>query len=148
MDKAMTPTKPEKEKISSQRLRTTPAPVTNRPCSLTFLAKCYVARKEDPKFTDVFLWITWSPFRVTKWNQLHSPEEIKKAILDKRNRLRSLNISDTQEAEKALSQEEEFLNSLSKDIWLLVLSKEQEDFLTISREEMGVIAQYRTGKEG
>lgn len=49
---------------------------------------------------------------------------------------------------KALSQEEEFLNSLSKDIWLLVLSKEQEDFLTISREEMGVIAQYRTGKEG
>lgn len=51
-------------------------------------------------------------------------------------------------AEKALSQEEEFLNSLSKDIWLLVLSKEQEDFLTISREEMGVIAQYRTGKEG
>ena len=110
-----------------------------------FLAKCYVARKEDPKFTDVFLWITWSPFRVTKWNQLHSPEEIKKAILDK---LRSLNISDTQEAEKALSQEEEFLNSLSKDIWLLVLSKEQEDFLTISREEMGVIAQYRTGKEG
>lgn len=54
----------------------------------------------------------------------------------------------TQEAEKALSQEEEFLNSLSKDIWLLVLSKEQEDFLTISREEMGVIAQYRTGKEG
>ena len=113
-----------------------------------FLAKCYVARKEDPKFTDVFLWITWSPFRVTKWNQLHSPEEIKKAILDKRNRLRSLNISDTQEAEKALSQEEEFLNSLSKDIWLLVLSKEQEDFLTISREEMGVIAQYRTGKEG
>ena len=75
-------------------------------------------------------------------------KEIKKAILDKRNRLRSLNISDTQEAEKALSQEEEFLNSLSKDIWLLVLSKEQEDFLTISREEMGVIAQYRTGKEG
>ena len=88
------------------------------------------------------------PFCNPKWNQLHSPEEIKKAILDKRNRLRSLNISDTQEAEKALSQEEEFLNSLSKDIWLLVLSKEQEDFLTISREEMGVIAQYRTGKEG
>ena len=56
-----------------------------------FLAKCYVARKEDPKFTDVFLWITWSPFRVTKWNQLHSPEEIKKAILDKR---KSIEISE------------------------------------------------------
>ena len=145
----MTPTKPEKEKISSQRLRTTPAPVTNRPCSLIFLAKMLRSQKRRSEIhMTFFLWITWSPFRVTKWNQLHSPEEIKKAILDKRNRLRSLNISDTQEAEKALSQEEEFLNSLSKDIWLLVLSKEQEDFLTISREEMGVIAQYRTGKEG
>ena len=66
----------------------------------------------------------------------------------KRNQTRSLNISNTQEAEEALSQEKEFLDNLSKDIWILVLSKEQEDFLTISREEMGVIAQYRTGKEG
>lgn len=113
-----------------------------------FLAKCYVARKEDPKFADVFLWITWSPFGVTKWDQLRSPKEIKKAILNKRNQTRSLNISNTQEAEEALSQEKEFLDNLSKDIWILVLSKEQEDFLTISREEMGVIAQYRTGKEG
>ena len=113
-----------------------------------FLAKCYVVRKEDPKFADVFLWITWSPFGVTKWDQLRSPKEIKKAILNKRNQTRSLNISNTQEAEEALSQEKEFLDNLSKDIWILVLSKEQEDFLTISREEMGVIAQYRTGKEG
>ena len=145
MDKAMTPTKPEKEKISSQRLRTTPAPVTNRPCSLIFWQN---ATWPEKKIRNSLTFFYGSPFRVTKRNQLHSPEEIKKAILDKRNRLRSLNISDTQEAEKALSQEEEFLNSLSKDIWLLVLSKEQEDFLTISREEMGVIAQYRTGKEG
>ena len=79
---------------------------------------------------------------------MRSPKEIKKAILNKRNQTRSLNISNTQEAEEALSQEKEFLDNLSKDIWILVLSKEQEDFLTISREEMGVIAQYRTGKEG
>ena len=80
--------------------------------------------------------------------QLHSPEEIKEAILNKRNQLRSLNISDTQEADETLSQEKEFLNGLSNDIWILVLSKEQEDFLTISKDEMRVIAQYRTGKEG
>ena len=79
---------------------------------------------------------------------LKIPKQIKKAILNKRNQTRSLNISNTQEAEEALSQEKEFLDNLSKDIWILVLSKEQEDFLTISREEMGVIAQYRTGKEG
>lgn len=79
---------------------------------------------------------------------MHSPEEIKEAILNKRNQLRSLNISDTQEADETLSQEKEFLNGLSNDIWILVLSKEQEDFLTISKDEMRVIAQYRTGKEG
>lgn len=79
---------------------------------------------------------------------MHSPEEIKEAILNKRNQLRSLNISDIQEADETLSQEKEFLNGLSNDIWILVLSKEQEDFLTISKDEMRVIAQYRTGKEG
>ncbi|MCB4892979.1 hypothetical protein [Bifidobacterium pseudocatenulatum] len=79
---------------------------------------------------------------------MHSPEEIKEAILNKRNQLRSLNISDIQEADETLSQEKEFLNGLSNDIWILVLSKEQEDFLTISKDEMKVIAQYRTGKEG
>lgn len=62
--------------------------------------------------------------------------------------MRSLNISDIQEADETLSQEKEFLNGLSNDIWILVLSKEQEDFLTISKDEMKVIAQYRTGKEG
>lgn len=79
---------------------------------------------------------------------MHSPEEIKEAILNKRNQLRSLNISDIQEADETLSQEKEFLNGLSNDIWILVLSKEQEDFLTISKDEMRVIAQYHTGKEG
>ena len=52
------------------------------------------------------------------------------------------------EQQKKLDSCLEKLDNLSKEIWILVLSIEQEDFLTISREEMGVIAQYRTGKEG
>lgn len=148
MDKAMTPTKPEKEKISSQRLRTTPAPVTNRPCSLIFWQNATWPEKKIRNSLTFFYGSPGLHLGLQNGTSCIHQKKSRKQSLDKRNRLRSLNISDTQEAEKALSQEEEFLNSLSKDIWLLVLSKEQEDFLTISREEMGVIAQYRTGKEG
>ena len=53
----------------------------NCPCSLIFWQKLLrKPEKENPKFTDIFYGLP-GPIRVTKWSQLHSPEEIKEAIL-------------------------------------------------------------------
>lgn len=94
---------------------------------LLIFGKNAAARKENPNSL-TFLVMDAVPIRGYKNGAscIHQ-KKLKEAILNKRNQLRSLNISDIQEADELFLQKRISQWSIN-DIWILVLSKEQEDF--------------------
>src|SRR6266702_760573 len=52
-----------------------------------YLAKCYVAYQQQPKWSNHFMWITWHPFNVTNWASLCSTEFVHKSVLGERSRV-------------------------------------------------------------
>jgi hypothetical protein len=100
-----------------------------------FLAKCFCAKRHEPKSADVFMWITWSPFKATTWSTLHSTSSIVDAVVEFRNQ--ALGIIDEGEARAAVASDDiqNLIKYLSENIWIIVLCKQQEQFLTLSSED-------------
>jgi hypothetical protein len=68
-----------------------------------FLAKCYAALEARPDRCDHFLWVSWSPFQAQHWDQHATSENVRKSVLHKANRSRTLGLADESEAAAKLS---------------------------------------------
>jgi hypothetical protein len=103
-----------------------------------YLAKCYRARQCSPERCDNFMWITWAPFSVEKWNVLLDHTEVKKAVL--RHYVKALGVEDIRQAATAL--DVALCADVADRLWLIVLSRKQEA-LVVSPEHRAEIQKYR-----
>jgi hypothetical protein len=102
-----------------------------------YLAKCYVVYKDQPKWCDHFMWITWHPFNVKTWAELCAPEMVRKAVLGERERV--FGVSDEAEAESLI--DEGAVVAVAQRLWLLVLTDKQEK-LVIPRDHLALIREH------
>ncbi|GGU90188.1 hypothetical protein GCM10010182_00820 [Actinomadura cremea] len=70
-----------------------------------------------------FMWVTWHPFSQSKWKKLTNHEEIRKAL------------KEYPEALAGNSIDEDILRTVSKRLWLQVLSPRQHELL-LTRQEL------------
>jgi hypothetical protein len=105
-----------------------------------YLAGCYLALKNYPARCDIFMWITWAPFRVTAWRGQNSCEHIEKSLLKFRKKI--WGIDDETEARQKIKEEHNIVESLSTRLWIIVLSDEQINNLTMTQNHLSVIARY------
>ncbi|MEV4824017.1 hypothetical protein [Micromonospora sp. NPDC049274] len=54
---------------------------------LKFVAQCYRAFTLRPERCDNFVWIAWSPFLVTRWDELQTPAFVREGVLEHRGRV-------------------------------------------------------------
>jgi len=104
-----------------------------------FLAQSYVTLRDDRRLADHFMWITWHPFRIKSWTELHSQGSILKAL--KRERERVFGEGTAEEAVEGLA-DAAVIEDLAKRIWVIVLSDRQEG-LVISTEDRADLAKQR-----
>jgi hypothetical protein len=97
-----------------------------------YLAKCYRASVTNPDRCDNFMWITWAPFSIGKWDRLCSAEEVAAAVQLHRARA----IQDGTEVDF------ELCRTVSERLWLIVLSDRQES-LVITPEHRALITADR-----
>ncbi|MEV8066182.1 hypothetical protein AB0P32_08570 [Streptomyces sp. NPDC085995] len=93
-----------------------------------FLAKCYVADQEKYLFGDHYMWITWAPFNVNSWSQLHEPQRIESAVVQHRQRI----FGDVSEDEARKRIDANAVQSVSERVWRIVLSEKQEGLLPLT----------------
>lgn len=103
-----------------------------------FLAHCYRALAIDHLMADQFLWISFAPHGVSKWDKLASVEEVKAAVLD--DKLLDVNFTDGQDPHTEFS--EDIAKKVSERVWLLILSERQIEHLTMSQEHHSIIEKY------
>ncbi|GAB2846175.1 hypothetical protein GCM10022221_51830 [Actinocorallia aurea] len=108
---------------------------------IKYLAQCYQALKSRPDRCDNFMWITWSPFNVTEWDQQMTPLKVRSSVLDYRKFL--FGEDDKNVAGDLIS--DELCKDVADRLWMIVLSDRQET-LTLTREHLGVIRRYDTEK--
>jgi hypothetical protein len=106
-----------------------------------YLAQCYRAFEMRADRCDNFMWITWSPFNVTDWDQILSVPRVRSSVLKYSDRV--LNEPDVSVAESLIS--DEVCKEVSDRLWMIVLSDRQEK-LTLTREHLGIIRNYDTVK--
>ena len=106
-----------------------------------FLAKCYHVLKEHPKVANQFMFLTWHPFRVKTWTKLTDRDSVLKACTE--NRIRLFNEADPTAA--ALLMDQDVIDELCDNLWLVVLSEKQEELL-ISTEDRSLIVAERVKK--
>jgi len=108
-----------------------------------FLAQSYVTLKDHPQLADHFLWITWHPFRLGRWNDLASEDNIRTALVKEKERL----FGSVSDADALALIRPEIVTDLVDRVWVIVLSDKQET-LVISREDRAEIMKLRTLQEG
>jgi hypothetical protein len=109
-----------------------------------FLAQSYSTLERYPYLADHFLWITWHPFRVTKWNTLYDESAIRRALVTERARLFGDAVG---EGEVGSFVNDDIVSDLAKRIWIIVLSDRQET-LVISNDDRAELMKVRILKEG
>lgn len=103
-----------------------------------FLAQCYCVYQQHARWVNQFMFLTWSPFRVTSWQRLCDKESIVKAC-----QLNSKRLFDTEDSDQALDKiDMAVVEELTDRLWLVVLSEKQERLL-ISKEERALIMSQR-----
>ncbi|MDR8409768.1 hypothetical protein MTP10_13585 [Nonomuraea sp. 3-1Str] len=109
-----------------------------------WVAKCYVTRKNHARLADHFMWITWHPFRVTRWADLCSADSVRAGLLIPRNAKRVFGHEDIDAARSLI--DDSLVEDVASRMWLLVLSEKQEK-LVITREHRALIVAHQI-KEG
>lgn len=109
-----------------------------------FLAQSYSTLERYPHLADHFLWITWHPFRVKKWNSLYSDKAIRKSLVTERARIFG---AKTEEDEALSLIKDDIVADLSARVWIIVLSDRQET-LVISNDDRAELMKIRILKEG
>lgn len=107
-----------------------------------FLAQSYVTLKNHPQLADHFLWITWHPFRVGKWNALASEDSIRDALVSEKARI----FGDVTDEIALASVDHAIVADLVERVWVIVLSDRQET-LVISPEDRAEIMKLRALQE-
>lgn len=110
---------------------------------VAYLAKCYRAYQERDDRCDNFMWITWAPFSVKKWQQLCSCEEVFEAVV--RHREKALGEPDLAKAQAAV--DKSCCEEVARRLWIIVLSERQES-LVVTREHRGIIEKARVTGNG
>jgi hypothetical protein len=116
--------------------------VGNQPVEYSeYLAKCYVAYQDHPKWADHFMWITWHPFNINRWANLCSEETIEKGVIDQRQRV--FGTDDESQAKACIHGD--VVKSVADRLWVVVLSDKQEK-LVIPREHLALIRHHEVNK--
>jgi hypothetical protein len=102
-----------------------------------FLAQCYRAYDESPHRCDHFMWITWSPFNVTKWDTLMTPSEVKDAV----TKHPDIALGDAEADDAACAE-------VAKRLWLIVLSDKQEELVIDPEHRLEVVAFLQRRRQG
>lgn len=105
----------------------------------SFLAKCYVAYSDAPRYADNFMWVSWAPHSATRWADLTTVAEVRKSVLANANRL----FPSESNVEQLI--DDEVCAAVADRLWLLILSDRQEG-LVPSREHLGLIHQHEMMK--
>jgi hypothetical protein len=87
-----------------------------------YLAKCYRAFLLLPNRCDIFMWITWSPFQVTRWDEIRSPDYIRECVSEPTRAERVLGPSDSGPPKVDM----DTCKQVADRLWLIFLSAEQE----------------------
>ncbi|NIH98410.1 hypothetical protein [Mycolicibacterium fluoranthenivorans] len=103
-----------------------------------FLAHCYRAVAIDHMMADQFFWISFAPHGGTRWDKITSVDDIKDAVLHKD--FVDVNFTPGQDCEKEFSPE--IAETVSKRVWLLILSPQQIEHLTLTQKHHGVLEDY------
>jgi hypothetical protein len=103
-----------------------------------FLAKCYCALAARPEVCDHFFWITWAPFLSESWKDLCTYDFVEKAVL--MHSVKALNEVDADVAKTAVKTD--LVSAVADRLWIIVLSKRQEQELIMSREHLALIRQH------
>ena len=98
-----------------------------------FLAKCYLALKQSPAYCDHFMWITWSPFSMTKWSKLMTQPYVADAL--RTHDVRAL-------GEKGAEPDPDHCAAVADRLRIIVLSDKQEA-LTLSDAERAELLKAR-----
>ena len=91
-----------------------------------YLAKCYRTSVQS-SLPFHFVWITWHPFSVTTWMKLCTAEEVKSAMIDRKEQY-----CDSFEIDDGLCER------VAERLWLIVLSERQES-LAMSDSMLGTL---------
>lgn len=75
----------------------------------------------DPEFQ--YMWVTWHPFSQTKWPKLTHPDELRNALNCNPDALNGKPV------------DEELLRTVASRLWMIVLSRRQEELL-LTRTEL------------
>lgn len=105
-----------------------------------FIAKCYRARLIDPARADQFIWITWAPFLVTKWEHLAKPSYIREAI--HKHGLKCVGKGDTAGIDAEI--DDDLIKDLAERLHVIVLHERQEEFFVMSKEHLAIINKHET----
>ena len=97
-----------------------------------YLAKCYRALATNPARCDNFMWLTWAPFSVTKWDRLLSPEEVEDAV----------RLHQARAVDGGSEVDPRMCRMVADRLWLIVLSDRQER-LVVSLEHRALITAHR-----
>lgn len=103
-----------------------------------YLAKCYCAYQARPDRCDNFMWITWSPFLVSKWDELCTAGYVRQSLLEHSDRA----LNEPDKAKAALLISDATVDAIADRLWVIVLSKRQEDTLMMSKEHLGLIRKF------
>ena len=103
----------------------------------SFLAKCYVTRRDYGRLADQFMWITWHPFNVKTWESLCSEEKVAEGVLSEHQRVFGTQSDD--DAKVLLDRD--LVGDVASRLWLLVLSDKQEK-LVISKKHRALITAH------
>jgi len=104
----------------------------------SFLAHCYRAVTIEHQMADQFFWIAYAPHGVTKWKTLTSAVEVKASVLHTSER--DVNFEPGEDPQQLFS--DDIAEEVSKRLWILILSEKQIEYLTLSKEHLGVIEKY------
>lgn len=94
-----------------------------------YLAKCYRAYELRPDRCDVFMWITWSPFSMTRWGDLRTEAMVKECVERESQRVLGSNGDAVSETH---------CREVSERLWLLVLSEHHEK-LVPTRDHRAIV---------
>lgn len=97
-----------------------------------FLAKCYVTYQALPSYADHFMWVSWTPHRITKWASLTSAEEVRLAVIAHAERIFPA------DADPEAAVDGDLCTRVSERLWILILSQKQEQ-LVPSVEHLALI---------
>lgn len=100
-----------------------------------FLAKCYAAYLDSPKFADNFMWVSWAPHAANRWSELTTPGEVRKAVVAHAARLFPLG------ANVDGMVDDNVCTAVADRLWILILSDKQEG-LVPAVEHLGLIHQH------